>query len=132
NLGLRWSYEPPVYLALNNGTNFVPEFFDPAKAPVVSPANGQIISAPGTYDPYNGLVLPGSSFPERANPLVPESIRANPAVLALFRDQPKGFVNNDNNNFSPRLGFAYDLTGAQTTVLRGGFGLIYERIRTTA
>jgi hypothetical protein len=132
NLGVRWSYAPPVYLALYNGTNFVPEFFDPAKAPVISPVNGQITSAPGTYSPYNGLALPGSSFPERANALVPESIRTDPAVLALFRDQPKGFVNTDSNNFSPRLGFAYDLTGAQTTVLRGGFGIIYERIRTTA
>ena len=31
--------------------------------------------------------------------------------------------------FGPRLGFAYDLTGSGKTVLRGGFGMMYERIQ---
>ena len=31
--------------------------------------------------------------------------------------------------FGPRLGFAYDLTGEGKTVLRGGFGTMYERIQ---
>jgi hypothetical protein len=30
-----------------------------------------------------------------------------------------------NKNFSPRVGFAYDLTGHGTQVLRGGFGMYY-------
>ncbi len=30
-----------------------------------------------------------------------------------------------NKDFSPRVGFAYDITGAGTHVLRGGFGLYY-------
>ncbi|MGE0404814.1 MAG: carboxypeptidase regulatory-like domain-containing protein [Candidatus Korobacteraceae bacterium] len=135
NLGLRWAYQPPVYLALHNGSSFLPEFYDPARAPIIAasgPNAGQIVSAPGTYDPYNGLVIDGSGFPERAEPLVPESIRTDPAVLALFRDQPQGFANTDWNNFSPRVGFAYDINGKQTTVVRGGFGMVYERIRTTA
>jgi hypothetical protein len=34
--------------------------------------------------------------------------------------------NGDHHNFSPRLGFAYDLTGKQKTVLRGGASLMYE------
>ena len=28
---------------------------------------------------------------------------------------------------SPRLGFVYDLSGRQTTILRGGFGIFYDR-----
>lgn len=35
---------------------------------------------------------------------------------------------DDNKNFSPRVGFAYDLTGAGRHLLRGGFGLYYGNI----
>jgi hypothetical protein len=33
----------------------------------------------------------------------------------------------DMNNFAPRLGFALDLLGDQKTVLRGGYGIYYQR-----
>lgn len=39
-----------------------------------------------------------------------------------------GLYNPDRNNFGPRFGFAYDLTGAGRTVLRGGFGLVTETL----
>ena len=34
----------------------------------------------------------------------------------------------DDNNFAPRAGFAWDVTGDQKTILRGGYGLYYQRI----
>jgi hypothetical protein len=36
----------------------------------------------------------------------------------------------DGNNFGPRLGFAYDFGGTGRSVLRGGYGLYYDNIRT--
>lgn len=36
--------------------------------------------------------------------------------------------NDDNKDFSPRIGFAYDLTGKGRHVIRGGFGLYYGQI----
>ena len=39
-----------------------------------------------------------------------------------------GPYNPDHKNFAPRLGFAWDANGKGTTVVRGGFGLVYETI----
>src|SRR5262249_35650790 len=39
-----------------------------------------------------------------------------------------GLYRPDRNNFAPRLGFAYDLSDKQRTVVRGGFGIIYETL----
>ena len=36
--------------------------------------------------------------------------------------------NGDHNNFAPRLGFAWDVGGKGSTVLRGGFGVMYETL----
>jgi hypothetical protein len=39
-----------------------------------------------------------------------------------------GLYRADRNNFGPRIGFAYDLTGKGRTVVRGGFAVLYETL----
>ncbi|MBZ5659320.1 MAG: TonB-dependent receptor [Acidobacteriia bacterium] len=38
-----------------------------------------------------------------------------------------GVYNGDHNNFSPRVGFAWDVAGDGKTVVRGGAGVLYEQ-----
>lgn len=45
--------------------------------------------------------------------------------LVLAKDASDTLTDLDKNNFSPRLGFAYDFTGRGKSVLRGGFGMFY-------
>jgi outer membrane receptor protein involved in Fe transport len=40
----------------------------------------------------------------------------------------KGQLKNDLNNFGPRLGFAYDIKGDASVVVRGGWGRYYDEI----
>ncbi len=123
NVGVRWSYMQPQYSALNNTVQFLPQYFNPAMAATINPSNGQVISAPA---PYNGLVLDGPGFPAQAKGRVLQA--GDPAVQALFHNLPLGGANTRWGNLAPRFGFAYDLTGQGKTVLRGGFGVAYERI----
>ncbi|HKX31599.1 MAG TPA: carboxypeptidase regulatory-like domain-containing protein [Blastocatellia bacterium] len=125
--GLRYYYMGPQYAALNNGTIFVPSLYDPARAPQVSRDSiGQIISAPGTYDPVNGLALAGSSFPDAAQGRIANL--NDPLLKSLFRGLPDRLL-NASNLIAPRFSFAFDLLGNQTTILRGGYGMTYERIQ---
>jgi len=124
NLGLRWSYMQPQYSALNNTVQFLPQYYNPARAATVNPSTGAITASP---NPYNGLVIPGPGFPESAKGRVAQY--GDPAVQALFHSLPLGGAYTRWGNFAPRLGFAYDLLGDQTTVLRGGYGVAYERVQ---
>jgi hypothetical protein len=40
-------------------------------------------------------------------------------------DAPRNFVDRDGNNFGPRFGFAYDLTGDGKTAVRAAYGVVY-------
>ena len=41
---------------------------------------------------------------------------------------PAKLTNSDLNNFAPRLGVAWDVSGDAKTVVRGGYGIFYQQI----
>ena len=125
DLGLRWTLMQPQYAALQNAVVFAPSFYDLARAPQIDRSNGQIV--PGTGDLVNGLVAGGEGLPKFAAERIPNA--NDPDVRRIFRGLPKEISPWRNANFGPRIGFAYDLTGRTQTVVRGGYGLFFERVQ---
>ncbi len=57
-------------------------------------------------------------------------VQAGNGTLAGVPTVADTLVDNDKNNFAPRIGFAYRLNDAGTLVARGGYGIYYDRFST--
>lgn len=114
NLGVRYDLLPRVYEKNNQVSNFVPANFNPADAQSPDPSTGDL-------NPSG----PGFSQPAGA----PAPFYLNGIGLAGVGGFPRGLVKNDWLTVQPRVGFADDVFGDGKTVLRGGFGLFYERVQ---
>ena len=129
--GLRLVRQQPQYDSLGQASNFLPERWSPGEAPLMyaagcvgaspcsganrqarDPRTGQLLGVgsavaigtivPGTGNTLNGLFLSG------------EGITKTTYTYPLLR-------------VAPRFGMAYDFTGRQQIVFRGGGGLFYDR-----
>ncbi len=132
NLGLRWDGVPHTYEANNRMGNFYPNLYDQAQAAVFD-SNGNICG--GAFDPVTGA-NPGCTAASPGLGTSPNPVLAGYqfylngiGIPGKTPGVPKGLVNTQWAAFGPRIGFAYDLTGSGKTVLRGGFGAMYERIQ---
>jgi hypothetical protein len=119
DLGVRYEFIQPMYTAGNNMANFVPSLFNRAQA-VTMTTSGTIV--PGSGNPYNGLVRAGDGVPTEQQGRVPGS--TSTFFQSIPAGAPRGLYNSANT-FAPRIGFAYGLNAA--TVIRGGFGMFYNR-----
>ncbi len=120
--GFRHSLIQPYYSLWSNMTVFDPKFYDPAKAINVNPTTGNPI--PGTGDAYNGVVIPGSGWPDAAKGRVP--IASTGEFDRLFRGVSKSYSQVQKNLIQPRLGIAYQMD--QKTVVRAGVGRYSTRL----
>jgi hypothetical protein len=134
--GMRFTRQQPQYDQFQQMSNFFPDQWNPSQAQVLyvpgcsngavsctgntlnamNPRNGQILTAPGTLNTQAAI---GTPIPGSGNPL--NGIRQAGDGIAKT-----GYV-WPTLVFGPRVGMAYDLTGTQTTVLRAGGGLYYDR-----
>jgi hypothetical protein len=123
NYGFRYTVIVPYKALWGNQIAFDPALYDPAQAVKVDPKNGSIL--PGG-DRYNGMVIPGSKWPDSAKGRFPEA--NNPAYDYLFRGgkYPNYFSKIRWNQIQPRFGVAYNVT--PKTVIRAGGGRFYTRL----
>jgi hypothetical protein len=130
--GMRFVYQQPQYDQYLQSSNFFEELWDPAAAPrlyvptcaTTFPCSGNNRRA---LNPVNNQMLgPGSSV--LIGQVVPNSGNALNGIV------PAGQSPNNKYNYewpavaySPRFGAAYDVTGTQNLVVRGGVGLFFDR-----
>jgi len=117
--GVRYVLWPPWHSLWGNIAEFDPKYYDATKRPIVDRTSGYIISG----DQYNGIVLPGSSWPDAAKGRV--DVAADRSFDRLFHGLPDGLAPTHKNVFEPRLGMAWSVN--QKTVLRAGVGMFHNR-----
>jgi Carboxypeptidase regulatory-like domain len=130
--GIRFVHQQPQYDSLGQASNFLPEEWTQSQSPVLyaagcvnnaNPCSGNNRQA---RNPLTGQLLGvgssaaiGTIVPNTGNPLNGLFLSGDGITKTTYTYPSLGVA--------PRFGMAYDLTGEQKIVVRGGGGLFYDR-----
>ena len=133
--GMRFVHAAPQYDKLGQGNNFLPDKWSLSAAPQLYRPGCAVTVAAGTACPAASLQ---ALNPVTGQLLGPNSSLAIGTIVQGSGNATNGLFAGGNGivdttytfpalTLAPRFGMAYDLTGNQTTILRGGIGLFYDR-----
>jgi Carboxypeptidase regulatory-like domain/TonB-dependent Receptor Plug Domain len=145
--GMRFSWFPPTYDASGAASNFDPTKYSAANAPLLyapgclGQAVGSFVPCTGNnrvaYDPRlpvgtiltgTGTNIPGAGLNSANGGLfIGKIIPGTGSTGNGLYVSDKALTKDQGLLFAPRFGFAYDLTGKHNLILRGGFGIFYDR-----
>ena len=128
--GVRLVHQQPQYDKLGQAANFLPEKWAVGQAPTLylagcagTPCTGANRQA---LDPTTNKLL-GPNTAAAIGTLVPNSGNATNGLFLSGQGIADTTYTWPALKLAPRFGTAYDLTGEQKIVLRGGAGLFYDR-----
>ena len=134
--GLRFTHQQPQHDQYQQMSNFFPDQWSASQAPVfyvpgcsngaatcagnlrnaMDPRTGQILTAPGAANTQTAI---GTPIPGTGNAV--NGIKQAGDGISKYGYTWPALV------FGPRFGAAYDLSGDQSFILRGGAGLFFDR-----
>jgi hypothetical protein len=136
DLGMRFSWYQPVYNAAGPEAYLDPSQYNPSQAPrlyrpvcIGASTCSSSSAAYRAYDPATtgALTLANTQPAFYVGKLVPNSGNLYDGMALTTNGYPAGGVKPPLILPQPRIGFAWDITGNQQTVVRGGFGITFDR-----
>lgn len=121
NLGLRWDYFGPIQETNGGQANFVPTPAQGGTGSLNGGAATYLIPASGRD---NRTLSSTANDPALAGDGFVDLLAKDGINLDITNKYGRGLVLDQENNFSPRVGAAYEIT--PKLVARGGFGIFYN------